>query len=149
MTITRIEVESTVVRSLREFLTIMGKSVVIDGTNPDVNDALAFALRRSGFVVASRLDVTDLDMALIPDNMYDQILDLTKYSMLLDMVGSMTLVDNTAGPFTDKNSQAYKPLKDLWEYYIKRIGDLYGMEIAEPVGGVITMDFVSHNDRVQ
>ena len=105
MALTRAYAEQILVDRLSGLLAAAGMAVTYDGSNADLADPLAWALRRMGTDPASPVTVTDSDLSGLGAADYDDYLDLAEYRTLQSIQGHLALVDIAAGPRNERLSQ--------------------------------------------
>ena len=115
MALTRADAEEVLVSRLSGLLAAAGMAVTYDGSNADLADPLAWALRRMGTDPASPVTVTDGDLSGLGAADYDDYLDLAEYRTLQTIQGHLAVVDITAGPRTEKLSQLAAQVKAMIE----------------------------------
>ena len=106
MTITRTQVEKILLkRAARRMAFVEMDIAKSDGTNADLNDPIAYAVRLCGLSVADISDVKDSDLAPLPDSDIDKLLDLAELRLLQNIFGNLDSVDERTGPVQNAYSQ--------------------------------------------
>lgn len=82
MPLTRAEAESVLVGRARDLLDLLGMATVHDGSNADLSDPIAFAVRQAGYAVAAPTAPADADLASVADKDVDFVLDAAEYRLL-------------------------------------------------------------------
>lgn len=147
MTITRAQTESILIGRRKAQMSVVSFDVLtMDGTNTDLNDPIASAIRELGGVVANPALVTDVDIAsVVTDPLLTKYLDLATLFLIISIRGNLAVVDFTAGPFSEKLSQLAKQLLDDIKYF----KDIYLVDIPEAQAGMITLNLSTHGDDTQ
>lgn len=146
-TYTRTQVEHVLLDRCSQLLTFVGKDgSTSDGTNSDLNYAIGTAVRKLGGSVAQPTFVTNADVQSVDADYFDALLDIAELRLYYSIRGNLTVVDTTAGPFTDK----YSDIGDYLDAQIKalenRIEMEHGIGGPEMLAGVITRDIASHDE---
>lgn len=144
MALTRADCESTLVKRLKVLMEAAELVVTITGSNADLNDPLAWALRRVGGSTASVATVTDAELAAVGASSYDDFMDLAEYRTLQNILGNLDLVDITAGPRAEKLSQIARQVREM----LKARESFAAGFVAPPTAGYISLDFAEHGEAV-
>ena len=110
MSLTRASAETILIRRVGRWFTAAGlDGTTISGSNLDLADPIAWAIRQSSGTVANAAVPTDADLLTVSDD--DRLLDLAELRALENAYQGFTGVDKKAGPVEIKSSQ----LRDgLW-----------------------------------
>lgn len=95
---TRSQAESILVNRHRRILILLGLSTVTDGTNPDLADPLARAVRQIGGTTADPGSPTDAEISAISSTAtggVDRVLDAAEIALLYSIVGNWDVVNYT------------------------------------------------------
>lgn len=111
----------------------------INGTNLDLNDALATALLGMNITPSSMAAVSDNDISAVSD--VRQFLDRAELRILESISGRLDLVDITVGPRRESLSQLATQVEKAIERLTKKIEQLYGGGLGVLDAGVIGLDF--------
>ena len=140
MPLTRVSLESTTVDYLVTWLARVGLSTVTDGTNPAVNGRIVETMEAFGYAVADPTNVTDDDLAAVPDSQarrfrwhviyYTYLLVEFRFAGSGGNITSFT-AGNTSQTFKDLGADLSRLLK-LILAELDRAGGL----IARPAGSV-------------
>lgn len=146
MAATRIEIDTLLVQRLSGLLTEVGFSVQIDGANADLIDPLGAALRELGYAQASIAAVTDADLAAVPADDYNRLLDLAEARVLESAFAQIVKVDERAGPLALHYSQLADRLERRLARKWEQIQSQHGLYTPSPVAGVITLQIAQHDE---
>jgi hypothetical protein len=147
MTITRANAEVILIRRCGKLMTEADMNGLVNyGTNEDLNDPIGWALRKSGYSVATITNVADGDMAAVSDDDVDMVLDLAELRTLENIEGNLTGVDITVGPRSEKLDQLVTRVRAKIERKSADIAKAYGLGLGTLSAGVITLDFQEHAD---
>jgi hypothetical protein len=137
MAITRAQVETELVARTKDLLDYCGLSYATDGTNPDLNSPLAFAMRNSQQTLIDPTVATDYDFSVMDPSDLDEIYDLAEYRLLLSILNRMTAVRTQVGV----NAFYWSELRDSIDKRIARmqglLDELYGYGRGTLEAGVI------------
>lgn len=130
MTITRATTEAVLVSRLGEWLIAASlDGTTVDGTNADLADPIAWALRTTGYTVASAGAPANSDLDDVTDADTDKLFDLAELRTLLSIYQNYKKVDGKAGPVEGKADQLAQRMR-------ARIADLRAQIFADyGVGG--------------
>lgn len=116
------------------------------GSNADLNDPIAFAVRRTEGTVTDPTNVSDADVSSVESTRFDEMVDIAEWRLLTNIWGNYTLIDFKLGPRQEKNDQIRLGLQRRIEKTEKTLQDVYGFASAEGETGVISLDFAEHDD---
>jgi hypothetical protein len=144
MAVTRANVENVLVKRLGPLMTKAGQDgSTVDGTNTDLADPIAWALRTAGYTTADITNPTTAEVADAEDDV-DQVVDLAEYRGLENILGNLDDVDVTVGPRSEKLSQLAAQVQKRLDSVKDRVEDLYGYGASALEVGVITYEFAEH-----
>ncbi|HQP27413.1 MAG TPA: hypothetical protein PLL58_06245 [Candidatus Syntrophosphaera sp.] len=142
MTITRTQVEKILLkRAARRMAFVEMDIAKSDGTNADLNDPIAYAVRLCGLSVADISDVKDSDLAPLPDSDIDKLLDLAELRLLQNIFGNLDSVDERTGPVQNAYSQFGTQLETALKRLEEKCQRNYGVGQGTISVGYITLDF--------
>lgn len=142
MALTRASLESILIRRAGKQLTAASlDGTTVDGTNADLNDPLASALRQCGLSVANIASVSDSDLSALDDADIDKLLDLAELRTLESCLGNLDLVDVTAGPIKESFGQIGSRLEKAIERKRAAITRTYGIGMGSLSAGLIDLGF--------
>ena len=145
---TRAEIESVLVQRFSLLLTLAGMETTIAGSNASLNDPIGYALRYCGYTVASLTSVSDADLSAIESTDLDKLLDVAEIRALDNIHGNVVaLVDITNGPEKESFSQSAIALEKRIKRLQDKFNENYGTSGTTVRVGVISHDFVEHNDN--
>jgi hypothetical protein len=119
-----------------------GMAVTFAGSNVNLVDPLGWAIRRLGYTLATFGTVTDADLAVIPADDTDQLLDLAEYRTLRNILGNIALVDTRVGPREEKLSQLAPQIRELLKSKWEQLEEEYGVGTPSLEAGVVGLDFM-------
>lgn len=147
MAITRVDAETILIKRVGALLTAASlDGTTIDGTNVDLNDPIAFAVRRLGHTVASEVLVADTDIDDVAAADYDAFFDLAELRAKKNVLGNLTLVDITAGPRSERLGQLAEQLRKDIDALQKAIQKDYNIGVGTLEAGIITLDFAEKDE---
>lgn len=147
--ITRAQAEKILVRRRGTVMVRVGlDGTTISGSNADLADPIAYAVRQLGLAVADPSNPADTDLGAIQPTDTDQFLDVAEWRVLASCLGNWGKVTQQAG--TDK--QQYSDLlAELRQQLKQKADDLklqYGQGLMSLQSGGIDLDIVSQDDPV-
>lgn len=145
MTITRANVEAILVQRCGALMSFAGYAVTVAGSNANLNDPIGYALRQTGYSVASIAAVADADLAVIDDADIDQILDIAEFRTLENVSGNLDDVDITNGPESERFSQVSAALEKRMARLQEKINTAYGSGVTAATSSIL-YDFAEHDD---
>ena len=148
MSLTRAYVEAVLIKRCGHLLTVAGlDGTTVAGTNADLGDPIAFALRQLGVAVAVPAVPTTAEVATVADDDQDQFLDLAEIRTLHTVLQhTLDLVNTEAGSRVDEYSQLANGLQlhiDRLQLQLRR---LYGWTAGTLEAGYAYLDFATHGD---
>lgn len=145
MALTRANAEFLMEARLAPLLTAAGMDgTTVDGTNVDLSDPIARAVRDLGYEVASAVLVADADVAQITAAQTSEFLDACELHTMNAILGNLDDVDITVGPRSEKLSQLAMQIERKIKRLLAAMGTAYGYGMATPDAGYITLDFAEH-----
>lgn len=106
MALTRAQCETILIARTGKLLTAASlDGVTANGSNPDLNDPLGYAIRQCGGSVADPSMVADSDLSGFSASTYDKLFDLAEYRTLENIAGNLDLVDISEGPHRESFGQ--------------------------------------------
>ena len=144
MAISRANVENVLVARVGPLMTKAGMDgTTVDGTNTDLSDPIAWALRQAGYSVADITNPTTAEVALALDDV-DEVVDLGELRTLESVAGNLDDVDVTVGPRSEELSQLSVQVEKRIERVQARVEELYGHGAPVFDTGTITYEFAEH-----
>ncbi len=141
MSLTRAQVEDILISRAGEMLATLGRDDVASGSNPDLNDPMAWALRQLSLAVTTATSVSDDDLLAIDSDDENQFLDLAEYRLLMTCrTVARRLVNSSSGPRREDLSDMAKGLKEDLADMLKSLQIQYGFGIGSLEGGVFITD---------
>ena len=145
MALTRANVEFLIEARTGPLLTAAGMAVTVVGTNVDLNDPIARAVRALGHAVASAVLVADADVAAVTDAETDEFLDFCELFTLENILGNLDDVDIKVGPRSEALNQLAEKVERKIERKMKSMERLYGYGMQEVATGYIRLGFAEHS----
>jgi hypothetical protein len=108
----------------------VGRSVVVDGTNPDTIGAIRDGLASLGLGVAAFAAVADADLASVPVADIPQLLDVAEYRLLQNIIGWSTEVTQSIGMGSQNLGDLRKDLIGLLKMKYDNLRSRYGLGAA-------------------
>lgn len=146
MTVTRANIETTLVARASALMAYVSMAITVVGTNADLADPISFGILECGESVADITNPTTAEVAACA-NPY-KLLALAEFRLLENIAGNLAKVDTTLGPRSERLSQ----LAALLEARMKRLSDMlktkYGIGAAVLTAGYIDYNIASHSDSV-
>jgi len=148
MALTRANIEAVLIKRTGDLLTTAGlDGTTAGGTNADLGDPIAFALRQIGVSVATPASPTDAEVAAASTDDTDQLLDLAEIRILETVLQHvLDLVNTEAGQRVDEYSQLAAGLQKRIERAEARANKLYGWTAGTLEAGYLYHDFAQHGD---
>lgn len=142
MTLTRANCESVLVKRLKVLMEAAELAVTYAGLNGDLDDPLAWAVRRVGGSTANISTTTDAELAAVDAGDQDDLIDLAEYRTLRNVLGNLDLVDISAGPRAEKLSQLANQVRGMLEAREAFVADF----VAPLRVGYFSLDFAEHGE---
>lgn len=105
MALTRQQFERVLVKRAGAFLTQLGLSTDVDGTNEDLADPISVALSQADYAVDDITEPSAVEIAAVTSADTLKVLDLAELRLLETLLSSNTLVDITVGPHSERLGQ--------------------------------------------
>lgn len=141
MSLTKSQADAELIDRTSGLLAIVGKSVVVDGTNPDTVGALREGLASLGLGVATFGAVADADLAAVPTSDYPQLFDVAELRLLRNIRGSLTLVDQKISLGEQKLGQVRDGLNAAITDLEAKLKCTYGIGAGTVSGGAVDLGF--------
>ncbi len=110
------------------------------GPMTDLNDPIGYALRVMGYAVADITAVADSDLAGLPAEEIDELLDRAELRTLENVAGNLDVVNISVGPRSESLGDLSRQVEALIRAKTERINARYGGE-RRLEGGAIDLDF--------
>ncbi len=119
----------------------------VGGTNADLGDPIAFALRQLGIAVATPAVPTSAEVATVADTDHEEFFQLAELRCLQTILQHvLDLVNTEAGQRVDEYSQLAGGLQVRIGSLTEEIRRLYGWSAGAIEAGYATLDFAQHGD---
>lgn len=142
MAITRANCEVILVRRLKVLMEAAELAVTFAGLNADLDDPLAWAVRRVGGSTADISTATDAELAAVDVDDHDDLIDLAEYRVLRNVLGNLDLVDISAGPRAEKLSQLANQVRAMLEARESFVASF----VTPLTAGYLSLDFADHGE---
>lgn len=142
MSYTRAQVEAELISRRQAMLKAVGMDVTFQGTNPDLNGAIGYAVRQCGGTVASPSAVVSGDIQTVDESEIDKLFDLAEYRLLMNIKGNWAKVDISSGPFSQSLNQFADQLDKDLAAMKENLEYVYGFGAGSLQVGVIDLDFM-------
>ena len=147
MALTRANAEVILIRRVGALLTAADlDGTTVDGTNVDLNDPFASALRQLGHTVCSAVLLVDADLVSLAAADYNAFFDLAELRTKKNVLGNLTLVDITAGPRSERLGQLAEQLRKDIDALQDAIKADYNIGVGTLEAGIITLDFAEKDE---
>lgn len=131
MSLTRAQAEGILIRRIGRLVAAASlDGTTVDGTNADLADPLATAVRQLGGTVANRATVTDADLASVARE--EALLDMAELRALESALGNLDVVDVQVGPEREALGQLGTRLETAIARKRAQIQREHGIGLASP-----------------
>lgn len=142
MALSRDNVETILIRRVGGLLTSAGlDGTTINGSNPDLNDPIGYALRQLDITVADVTSVSDAEVDTTAAADYDKLFDLAEFRALASILGNIASVDMKLGPRTESFGQLGRRVKDLVATKRNFLQEEYGFTLGQLDTGTVDLNF--------
>lgn len=141
MAITKAQADVELVDRAGGLLSFAGRSVLVDGTNPDTVGALRAGLASLDLTPAVAGTVTDVDLAQVDSADLDQLYDVAELRLKRNLLGWMTLCDQKISLGEQKLSQVRDSLLLAIKDLEAQVKDCYGIGGGRVSGGAVDLGF--------
>jgi poly-gamma-glutamate capsule biosynthesis protein CapA/YwtB (metallophosphatase superfamily) len=150
MTITRAQMEAVLVKRCGKLLDAADlDGTTIDGSNEDLSDPIATALRNAGYSVADLSAVADADLALVDADDTDKVLDLAELRTLESIEGNYDDVNISVTDRSESLNQLAIQVQKKIERLAAKCQKLYGIGNGSIEAGVLGLDFMQKDGDEQ
>ena len=148
MALTRATLEANLIRRIGHLLTVAGlDGTTVSGSNADLADPIAFALRELGVTVATLNNPTDAEVATVAADDHNQLLDVAEIRAMQTALNCvLDLVNTEAGNRVDEYSQLANGLQLRLDRAELRARRLYGWNAGTLEAGYAYHDLAQHAD---
>ena len=146
MALTRVKVETLLVKRCNKIMAFVGMAVTIVGTNADLDDPMGVAIRECGGTVADFIAVTDADILTVASDDYDKLLDIAEYRLISSMISNFDKYGLKVGPRSGYQSQVREGLETRLKMLAGELEAKYGWNAPSPEMGSIMLDIADHNE---
>ncbi len=140
MALTRVQIETILLKRVGALLTEASLDTSSDGANADLNDPIGYALRQLGGTVADVTAVADGDLANVDADDYDELFDIAEWRALSNLEKHLTRVNIKAGPLSANYSELAERVHAMATAKRAELENDYGFGVAEIEAGVVTLD---------
>jgi hypothetical protein len=120
-------------------MALAGLAVTTIGSNADLNDPIAVALRKMGKPASN--PVVDGDLSSLADVEFDELLDRAALRTLQTLAGPLSLVDVSVGPRRESQGQLSGQIEKQIEQLSRSIEREFGPGAQELSGGIIDLGY--------
>ena len=118
-----------------------------DGTNADLNWPLTYSMIELGLAVVDPSAVSDADLAAVRADGLNQLLDVAKLRVLEACLDNLDDVSVQTMDSMEKAGEFRSGLETSIERQACRCRRQYGVGLAAPTGGTMTLDFAEDATR--
>lgn len=149
MSISRANVENVLVHRVGPLLTKGGQDgTTVDGTNDDLSDPIAWALRQVGYSTADITNPTTAEVAAAVDDV-DEVVDMAELRILESLLGNLDDVDVQVGPRREDLSQLAKQVETRLKRVSAWVEKTYGHGASVLGTGKVKFEFAEHQDGTE
>lgn len=131
MALTRAQCEVELLSRCGKLLTAASlDGVTANGSNPDLNSPLGYAVRMCGGTVADPSNVADSDLSTL-SSVFDKLSDLAEYRTLENISGNLDLVDISEGPHRESLGQLAERVEKRLARLQEKLQKTYGLFLKE------------------
>lgn len=131
MALTRAQCEVELLSRCGKLLTAASlDGVTANGSNPDLNSPLGYAIRMCGGTVADPSNVADSDLSTL-SSVFDKLSDLAEYRTLENISGNLDLVDISEGPHRESLGQLAERVEKRLARLQEKLQKTYGLFLKE------------------
>jgi hypothetical protein len=145
MTITRANVEEVLVRRAKRKMALAEFDTSATGTNPDLDDPIATALRKMGFPAS--VPIVDADLDDLADTQQDEFLARAELRLLENILGSLDISDLSVGQRRESFGQIVDQVSKAIERLQSRIEQEFG--VGALVAGNILLNFSQNSEDTE
>lgn len=140
MPLTLANIEAVLLRRVGKLLAAAElDATTSDGTNADLVDPIAWALRHCGMLLASPLAATDSELAQLEADRLDELLDYAELRTLETITTSLDDVDLTVGPRSERFSQLVAQVERALERKRSMVQRRYGVDVGTISSGSLLL----------
>lgn len=127
---TRAQTETVLIRRVGRYLTLAGMNgTTNNGSNEDLADPIAWALRKLGVAVADPTNPSTGEVQSV--TRVDALFDLAELRTLENILGNLSLVTATVGPRTEHFNDLAKRLAEMIPRKRKAIEQEHGISLGQ------------------
>lgn len=131
MALTRAQCETELISRCGKLLTAASlDGVTANGSNPDLNSPLGYAIRICGGTVTDPSNVADSDLSTL-SSVFDKLSDLAEYRTLENISGNLDLVDISEGPHRESLGQLAERVEKRLARLQEKLQKTYGLFLKE------------------
>ncbi len=138
MALTRAQCETELISRCGKLLTAASlDGVTANGSNPDLNSPLGYAVRICGGTVTDPSNVADSDLSTL-SSVFDKLSDLAEYRTLENISGNLDLVDISEGPHRESLGQLAERVEKRLARLQEKLQKTYGLFLKEATFQVLS-----------
>lgn len=123
--------QKALISRLRQPLETAGMDYATTTTpNPDLADALYYALKQSGYEPSTAFEVADADLDQISTDDYTKVMDLAELRLITTVVDNINQTDERLGPHGKWGSQYPLRLQRRSEKLQAKVTTVYGIDLG-------------------
>ncbi len=131
MALTRAQCETELISRCGKLLTAASlDGVTANGSNPDLNSPLGYAVRICGGTVTDPSNVADSDLSTL-SSVFDKLSDLAEYRTLENISGNLDMVDISEGPHRESLGQLAERVEKRLARLQEKLQKTYGLFLKE------------------
>lgn len=131
MALTRAQCEVELLSRCGKLLTAASlDGVTANGSNPDLNSPLGYAVRMCGGTVADPSNVADSDLSTL-SSVFDKLSNLAEYRTLENISGNLDVVDISEGPHRESLGQLAERVEKRLARLQEKLQKTYGLFLKE------------------
>jgi hypothetical protein len=117
-----------------------------DGTNSDINDALADSLLKMGETPSSIAAIADADLSGLSGTDITELLDRAELRLLETVSGNLVYVNIQIGPRREELAALAEQVEKRVQRLLSKVQREYGIGMGTISAGVIGLDFQTKTD---
>jgi len=128
-------------------MTAASMATTVAGSNDDLNDPIAWALRVVALTVDNPVAVDDDDVSSVPSGDFNKFLDYAEYRLLNTILSNLDDVDLTAGPIQEAYSDFPERIQARIDKLDEHLSRMYGQGQSTVSLGWIEHSFAEHGEE--
>lgn len=145
MTLTRANIEAVLVRRAGKKMSLVDFAITTAGSNADLDDPLATALRKMSLTVS--VPVTDTNLSALTDSQQDEFLARAELRLMENIAENIDFSDISVGSRQESMNQLAEQCAKAIERLETRIEKEFGGGLGALQTGNILLDFAQKYDE--